>query len=86
HANFREAIDAMTGVQDVVYEPIPENRAVYDRLYGLYRRLHDAFGVEGVKDDLYDVMKALLDLRDEVHAEIPLTFPSTTPTPIHVRA
>jgi L-ribulokinase len=56
----------MTGVQDTTFEPIPENRRTYDRLYALYRRLHDAFGVEGTQDDLYDVMKQLLNVRDEV--------------------
>ena len=68
YADFAEASGAMTGVQDTVFEPIPENRRVYDRLYGLYRRLHDAFGVEGEGDDLFDVMKTLLDIRDEARS------------------
>jgi L-ribulokinase len=66
HDDFPEAVDAMTGVQDTVFQPIPAHRDVYDRIYSLYRRLHDAFGVEGEQDDLYDVMKKLLELRDEV--------------------
>ncbi len=65
HASFAEAIEAMTGVQETVFEPIPAHQRVYDRLFALYRRLHDAFGVEGVSDDLYDVMKTLLTIRDE---------------------
>lgn len=64
--DFEQAIAAMTGVQEEVFEPIPENRAIYERLYGLYRRLHDAFGVRGCPDDLYDVMKTLLEIRDQV--------------------
>ena len=68
HATFAEAVDAMTGVQETAFEPIPEHRHRYDQLYALYRRLHDAFGVEGAQDDLYDVMKALLDVRDEVRS------------------
>jgi L-ribulokinase len=48
-----------------VFEPVAEHRAVYDRLYALYRRLHDAFGVVGTRGDMYDVMKELLDIRDE---------------------
>ncbi|HMB94229.1 MAG TPA: ribulokinase [Rhodothermales bacterium] len=68
HADFAGAVDAMTGVQDITFEPIPENRQLYDRLYTLYRRLHDAFGVEGMQGDLYNVMKQLLDLRDEVRS------------------
>lgn len=68
HSDFADAVDAMTGVQDVVFEPIRENREVYDRIYPLYRRLHDAFGVDGKRDDLYDVMKQLLDFRDEARS------------------
>ncbi|MBW3554877.1 MAG: ribulokinase [Gemmatimonadetes bacterium] len=64
-SSFEEAMESMTGVQDTVFEPIPGNRAVYDRLFTLYRRLHDAFGVAGSRDDLADVMKTLLDIRDE---------------------
>ncbi|MGI9175236.1 MAG: FGGY-family carbohydrate kinase, partial [Rhodothermales bacterium] len=61
---FPDAVEAMTDVRDTVFEPIPEHRATYDQIYKLYRRVHDAFGVQGTSDDLYDVMKTLLDLRD----------------------
>lgn len=40
-----------------VYRPIPENRAVYERLYGVYRHLYDQFG----KDR--QAMKELKDIR-----------------------
>ncbi|AHG92419.1 Carbohydrate kinase, FGGY (plasmid) [Gemmatirosa kalamazoonensis] len=69
HDSFDRAMQAMTGVRDTVFEPVPERRAVYDRLYALYRRLHDAFGVPGANGDLYDVMKDLLDIRDEMRRE-----------------
>ena len=68
HADFASAVKAMTGVQDEVFEPNPERQAVYDRLFKLYRRMHDSFGIEGHQDSLYDVMKTLLDIRDEVSA------------------
>ena len=55
----------MTGVQAIVFEPVPARRLVYDRLYALYRRMHDAFGVAGTRGDMYGVMKELLDIRDE---------------------
>src|SRR5689334_25396239 len=64
HASFDRAMTAMTGVRSEVFEPVPERRATYDRLYALYRRLHDAFGVEGTQGDMYGVMKELLDIRD----------------------
>ena len=68
HADFEAAADAMVRVDEKVYTPIPENAAVYDRLFGLYRRLHDSFGVRGHQDSLFDVMKELLALRDAARA------------------
>jgi L-ribulokinase len=51
----------MARLRDESYTPIPENRAVYDRLYAEYVQLHDYFG-RGVND----VMKRLKALRAEV--------------------
>ena len=56
----------MTGLHPRVFTPDPKSRAIYDRLYGLYRRVHDAFGVAGMREDLSGVMKQLLEIRDEV--------------------
>jgi len=66
HANFAEAAAAMTGVRRKKYEPNPANRGIYDRMFRLYKRLHDAFGIKGTSENLYDVMKELLAIRDEV--------------------
>lgn len=66
YPSFAEATEAMTGLHPRVFQPDPAHQAVYDRLYALYHRLHDAFGVRGAQDDLWDVMKALLAIRDEV--------------------
>jgi L-ribulokinase len=55
----------MTAVRDIVYEPIPENHAVYAQLYELYRDLHDAFGTASWSGNLAHVMKRLLDIRDK---------------------
>jgi L-ribulokinase len=63
---FDEAVSAMTGVQDKIFTPQPASVAVYEQLFRIYRRLHDAFGVPKHKEDLSDVMKALLNLRDSV--------------------
>ena len=65
HDGFDAAIAAMTGTLDRVFTPIPENARVYERLYRLYRRVHDAFGVKGSSDDLSDVMKELIAIRAE---------------------
>jgi len=68
HENFDEAIEAMTAVREQAYAPNPDARAVYDRLYRLYRRLHDAFGTRECRDNLHDVMKEVQKIRDEVRA------------------
>ena len=65
-ASFAEATDTMTALRPQVFHPNPESRRTYDRLYALYRRVHDAFGVRGTHDDLSGVMKTLLAIRDEV--------------------
>ena len=64
--SFSEATATMTALHPHIFEPNPQSQAVYDRLFALYRRLHDGFGVRGSQDDLFDVMKVLLTLRDEV--------------------
>lgn len=62
HADVLSGITAMTGVKDTVYRPEPSAQAVYDRLYGLYLDLHDAFG--GVEQrPLGDLMKELIRIR-----------------------
>jgi L-ribulokinase len=70
HPNFPSAIAAMTAVQDKIYTPIPTNAAAYQKLYSLYHTLHDAFGVKGTTAELSHVMKELLDLRDQVRANV----------------
>ncbi len=54
---------AMTGVKETVFRPIAANQAVYTELYGLYKRLHDTFGVAGHAESLHDVMKRLLEIK-----------------------
>ena len=66
YPSFTEATAAMTALNPRVFQPDPDHQAIYDRLYALYRRLHDAFGVPGTSGDLYGVMKQLLTIRDEV--------------------
>jgi L-ribulokinase len=49
------------------YLPREQAQAVYNRLYAQYKQLHDAFGgVDG--HPLGDVMKTLLDIRDDAAA------------------
>ncbi len=63
--SVESAQKAMTGV-DKVYEPIPENQEIYKKLYALYKQLHDEFGIRNNNGNLYNVMKDLLTIRDEI--------------------
>ena len=68
YSNFASAIKNMTGVQAKIYKPIPKNVKIYQKLFKLYRALHDSFGVKKTKADLSMVMKDLLAIRDETRA------------------
>lgn len=63
HASVEAAQDAMTGVKEQAYEPLAENAAVYQRLYGVYQTLHDAFGTGSRSGDPAGVMKELIAIR-----------------------
>lgn len=64
HGSVASAAVAMTGFKDVVYQPNPEGQNVYNRIYKLYRSLHDAFGISGHQAPLSHIMKELLEIRD----------------------
>jgi L-ribulokinase len=63
HPDFKTAQAAMTGLKDVTYKPIPENQEIYQKLYSLYRDLHDSFGGVSTNGGLGHVMKDLLKLK-----------------------
>ncbi len=69
--SFGEAARKMTGVRAKRFKPRPAAHEVYNRLYAVYRRLHDAFGTQQETGTLFGVMKELLALRDEVRAGRP---------------
>jgi L-ribulokinase len=65
----------MTTLKAKRFDPRPAARAVYDELYGIYRELHDAFGlpaaavakadrVGGSRPELATLMKRLLALKE----------------------
>ncbi len=64
HGDFASAQAAMTSVKEVEYAPMAENSAVYDKLYRLYRQMHDSFG--GLSDcaDLTGLMKDLIAIKE----------------------
>lgn len=62
HPDIETAIDAMTGVKNKVFRPIPEHVPVYQALYKIYKILHDAFGVAASRP-VDRVMKDLLAVK-----------------------
>jgi L-ribulokinase len=64
--DFPDAQAAMCGIKNVTYKPIAENHRVYQRLYTLYKQLHDAFGTRNWSGKLANVMKDLLNIKDSV--------------------
>jgi L-ribulokinase len=60
-----EAQKNMTGTGKK-FLPVKENHETYKRLYRLYRQLHDGFGIKHWSGGMYNVMKDLLNMRDEV--------------------
>ena len=66
YPNVAAAQAKMTGVKDLIYDPIGENVAVYQELYRIYRALHDAFGLESTSRPLSHVMKDLIAIRQRV--------------------
>jgi len=64
YKNVLAAQKKMTGVKSTVYRPNRKAVAVYEKLYALYRTLHDSFGTPKPKTNLYHVMKELIEIRD----------------------
>jgi L-ribulokinase len=62
--NFADAIATMASPADRTFTPDPKAVEVYNKLYKLYRRLHDSFGVSKHNEALGDIMKDLLTIRD----------------------
>ena len=66
YAAVREAQAAMGGLKERQFDPIPENVKIYEKLFRMYKELHDIFGTRDYTANLYHIMKDLLDLRDAV--------------------
>ncbi|MBN1566349.1 MAG: ribulokinase [Acidobacteria bacterium] len=65
HDSVGAAQKAMVGIGRE-YRPVAENHRIYRRLYSLYRQMHDAFGTQEWSGRMFNIMKELLDIRDEV--------------------
>ena len=64
--SFADAQAAMCGIKDSTYKPVLENHKIYQRLYTLYKQLHDAFGLPDCPGKLANIMKDLLNIKDSV--------------------
>jgi len=60
-----EAQKAITGINKE-YLPVEKNHLIYKKLYSLYKQLHDGFGTSSWRGTMFNVMKDLLNIRDEV--------------------
>lgn len=63
--NYAAAQKAMTGLKSKVFRPDPKAHQVYQQLYKIYRQLHDAFGTQAGDGALYNVMKDLIEIRNQ---------------------
>jgi L-ribulokinase len=61
-ANVQEAQEKMSGTKHS-YSPDWENNKIYNRLFLIYKALHDDFGVEGSSAGMSNIMKDLLDIK-----------------------
>ncbi|OHB55373.1 MAG: ribulokinase [Planctomycetes bacterium GWF2_42_9] len=65
--NFASAQKAMCGVKAKTYKPNAKNQKVYAEMYKLYKKMHDSFGVKDSKIVLSDVMKKMLELKEQAN-------------------
>ncbi len=65
YENYADAQKSMTGLKPKEFRPNPKAHAVYQRIYALYRKLHDSFGTPQPNGSLYGVMKDLIQIRTE---------------------
>src|SRR5262249_35625882 len=78
--DWAAAQDAMTTLKEKRFEPRPAAQVVYDELYGIYRELHDAFGLPagasakaGARPDLGSLMKRLLSVKERATVGVAVT-------------
>jgi len=61
---YNELQDKSCVMLEKVYLPNSENVATYNKIYTIYKKLHDAFGIEGTKIEMYSVMKDLIEIKN----------------------
>jgi L-ribulokinase len=50
-------------IKEKIYYPDKEQQKIYDQLYILYKKLHDGFGIVSNQENMYQMMKDLLEIK-----------------------
>ncbi len=64
-ADIKAAQQKICRIRERVFQPIPENVAVYAEIFALYRQLHDGFGTAAWSGNMSNVMKDLIAIREK---------------------
>ena len=62
--SYTKLSDKSCKVLDKVYQPNAKSGIIYNKLYTLYKKLHDAFGIEGTSIEMHSVMKELIKIKN----------------------
>ena len=65
NVSYNDLQEKSCKILNKVYQPIPKNVKTYQKLYLIYKKLHDAFGLAENKIELYSVMKDLIKIKNE---------------------
>jgi L-ribulokinase len=50
-------------IKDKIHYPERDQQKIYDQLFNLYKKLHDGFGVASNEENMYRIMKDLLEIK-----------------------
>ena len=65
--NASSAQSVLTAIKRT-YEPDRKNHGIYQKIYALYSKAHDAFGTSDWSGNMHNIMKDLLEIRDQQRA------------------
>ena len=63
YSTVENAQKNMCSTKTKIYYPDKKNHLIYKKLYKLYKDLHDSFGTKEYKENLYHIMKELLQIK-----------------------
>ena len=61
--NIQEIQERVCKVKEKKYIPNPEAVQAYSKLYKLYTKMHDSFGIENKSSDMFNIMKELIEIK-----------------------